>query len=277
LPVAGYFQGTDEPVDYFITNPNSRTAVVQCCGATNVSFEDPVHDYDAVEVTLNRRFSGSWGAIASYRFSRLRGNFEGFFRSDNGQNDPAISSLFDFPTNDPTYSGLASEFGFVGDIRYQGATLGAGKLPNDRPHQVKIFSSYMLGPVNLGIGFTAGSGRVLTALAANPVYNNPGEIPMTIRGEGFDTSEGFKKRAPMDAQVDLHVDYRPTILGQRLTLLGDVFNVFNRQAALDYDNWYETAFETLNPNFGYATNGGGASTASYQAPLGVRFGIRYDW
>ena len=278
LPIAGYFEGTDVPVDYFITNPNATTTVVQCCGATNVSFEDPVHNYDAVEVTLNKRFTGRWGAIASYRYSRLRGNFEGFFRSDNGQNDPAISSLYDFPTNDPTYTQVGGpEFGFIGDIRYQGATLGSGKLPNDRPHQMKVFTNYMVRDVNVGIGVTLGSGKTLTQLAANPVYNNPGEIPMTIRGAGFQTVDGFKSRAPMDAQIDLHADYRPSFSGQRFTILADVFNLFNRQAALDYDNWYETAFGTLNPNFGYPTNGGGSSSPSFQAPLALRLGVRYDW
>ncbi len=142
---------------------------------------------------------------------------------------------------------------------------------------MKVFTSYMIGDVNLGLGVTTGSGKVLTALAANPVYNNAGEIPLTIRGDGFETVDGFKKRAPMDAQVDLHVDYRPTFGGQRLTFVGDVFNLFNRQAALDYDNWSETAFQTLNPNFGYPTNGGGSTSSSFQAPLAVRLGVRYDW
>ena len=278
LPVAGYYEGTDIPVDYFITNPDSNTTVVQCCGNSSVTFEDPVHDYDAVEFTLNRRFTGRWGAIASYRFSRLRGNFEGFFRSDNGQNDPAISSLYDFPTNDPTYTAFGGpEFGFIGDIRFQGGTLGAGRLPNDRPHQVKLFGSYLIADMNIGVGFTAGSGKVLTALAANPVYNNAGEIPLTVRGEGFETEDGFKKRAAMDTQVDVHVDYSPTFGGQRFTVIADVFNLFNRRTALDYDNFYETAFGTLNPNFGQPTNGGSSSQPSYQAPLGLRLGVRFDW
>jgi hypothetical protein len=60
-------------------------------------------------------------------------------------------------------------------------------------------------------------------------------------------------------------------------LIGDVFNLFNRQIALDYDNWYETTVGTLNPNFGYPTNGGGSSAASFQPPLSVRFGARFDW
>jgi hypothetical protein len=34
---------------------------------------------------------------------------------------------------------------------------------------------------------------------------------------------------------------------------------------------------TLNPNFGYPVSGGGASTASFQPPLSVRLGMRFDW
>src|SRR6266567_3628856 len=60
--------------------------------------------------------------LASYRWSRLRGNFEGFYREDNGQSDPGITSLYDFPTNDPSYTAIgATQFGFLGDIRYLGA------------------------------------------------------------------------------------------------------------------------------------------------------------
>lgn len=279
LPVAGYFsaESGDTVVDYFITNVNADTVVVNCCGLTPASFEDPEHTYNAFEVTLNKRFSGNWSAIASYRFSKLEGNFEGFFRSDNGQSDPAITSLFDFPTNDPSYVETADVHGGSGDIRFQGCSLGCGTLPNDRPHQLKIYGNYLLRNVNLGVGLNAGSGRSLTALASNPVYANAGEIPMTLRGEGMQTVDGFRERTPTEFTVDFHADYGFEFGDRRLMLIGDVFNLFNRQIALDYDNWYETTVGTLNPNFGYPTNGGGSSAASFQAPLSVRFGARFDW
>ena len=101
--------------------------------------------YNAFELTLNRRLAGNWSAIASYRFSQLEGNFEGFFRSDNGQSDPAITSLFDFPTNDPTYTQYSDVHGGAGDIRYQGDSLGTGVLPNDWPHQLKLYGNSYLG------------------------------------------------------------------------------------------------------------------------------------
>lgn len=282
LAAVGYYLDVcgDTTVDYFITNVSAGTPTVTCGGAVPSAFEDPSHTYDSVEFTFNKRFADNWGMIASYRFAKLSGNFEGFFRSDNGQSDPSISSLFDFPTDDPTYTGIGvPEFGFVGDIRYQGTTLGEGRLPNDRPHQVKIYGNYVWRDLNLGLGFNWGSGRSLTSLASNPVYTNAGEIPMTLRGEGIDTDDGFQDRAPADAQVDLHADYALRFAGdrQRLLLLMDVFNLFNRQDPTDYDNFYETSFGTLNPNFGTPLNGGGATTPSFQAPIAARLGIRFEW
>ncbi len=135
-------------VDYILTNPSSATpinaaaiAAVPAFGA--VKFDDPVHNYDALEITLNRRGS-NWIAMSSYRYSRLRGNFEGFYRDDNGQSDPGISSLYDFPTNDPTYTSIGgAQFGYPGDIRFLGDANGI--LPLDRPNQFKLNGNYMVG------------------------------------------------------------------------------------------------------------------------------------
>lgn len=284
LPVFGYFldECGDTVVDYFITNVNADTPTVSCPGLLPASFEDPVNKYNALEITLNKRFTGNWSAIASYRFSKLEGNFEGFFRSDNGQTDPAISSLFDFPTNDPNYPILRDEFGPniahpQGDIRYLGCSLGCGILPNDRPHQLKLYGNYLFNNFNVGLGFTAGSGKALTALASNAAYNNAGEIPITLRGEGMQTVDGFKERTATEVSVDLHADYGFDFGGRRLILLADAFNLLNRRVALDYDNFLETSRGTANPNFGYPTNGGSSSTNSFMAPFSLRFGARFAW
>jgi hypothetical protein len=268
-----------DAVEYFIANIGPDLPRFECAGVPTASFEDPVHRYDAIELTANKRFSNRWGLIASYRYSRLRGNFEGFFRSDNGQSDPSITSLFDFPTNDPSYTAIGAPlFGYEGDIRFQGNTLGEGVLPNDRPHQIKIYGSYNVRGLNLGLGFNAGSGRPLTALAANPNYGSSGEIPVTLRGGGVGTVDGFRTRTPFEYVLDLHADY--TIrLGreQRVVLLADAFNLFNRQTATNYDTDIDEGFGTTNPNLGYPTNGGGSISSSYQAPRRVRVGARFEW
>jgi hypothetical protein len=242
-------------------------------------FEDPVHKYQSIEVTANKAFSDNWSLFASYRYAKLEGNFEGFFRSDNGQSDPAISALFDFPTNDVDYTGIGTpQFDYRGDIRFQVTTLGQGQLPNDRPHQFKLYTNYAFSALNLGLGFNAGSGRRLTALAANPIYNNAGEIPLTIRGGGSDTVDGFMETTDKEILVDLHVDYTFKFGdSQRLIFLADVFNLFNDQDPTNYDMYNESNFLVSNPNFGQPLSPNGGSTNSFQLPRSLRFGARFEW
>jgi hypothetical protein len=273
------YGGVYQQVEYIIDNISADLETIDSsdAGIPQAFFEDPVHKYDAIEVTANKVFSGSWSLFASYRWSRLRGNFEGFFRSDNGQSDPAITSLFDFPTNDVSYTEIGVPlFGFQGDIRYQGTTLGEGRLPNDRPHQLKIYGTYTWRDLHLGVGFNAGSGRVMTALAANPFYGAGGEIPMTLRGSGFETVDGFKQRAPADVQLDLHVGYTFRFGESRLHLMADVFNTLNNREPTYYDPMVDSSFGVPNPDFGYP-NYAGWPYPAYRTPRQVRLGARFEW
>src|SRR5206468_1418439 len=224
-PMAAYdLAATSGPcgsVDYILTNPTNATPVNPAVIAidprfASVAFADPVHKYDALEFTINRRMANNWGVVASYRYSRLRGNFEGFYRDDNGQSDPGISSLYDFPTNDPTYTSIGTALGYPGDIRFLGDPNGI--LPLDRPQQGKVFGNYSFPfGLNLGIGVNVSSGKPLTPLAPNPNtnYQNGGEIPTAPRGAGIQTVDGFKTRTPVQSQVDFQAAYDLTISGTR--------------------------------------------------------------
>jgi len=257
-----------ESVEYSVTNPGTKTAVAGNLGVP-ISFDNAVHEYDAVEFEADRRFSNGWSIQSSYRWSRLWGNFEGFFRNDNGQSDPGITSLFDFPTNDPTYVSLGAPLGFRGDIRFLGSA-GNGPLPNDRRHQGKLFGNYQFGfGANVGVGVQIQSGAPLTALAANPVYDSPGEIPETPRGAGMQTEQGFRTRTPVQMNFDVHGDYGIRLGARRLVVLADAFNLFNQQRVLDYDNYTEISFQVTNPNFG--------RVIAYQNPRTVRFGARFEF
>lgn len=275
-------------VEYILTNPSSATpinpdllAVAPEFGA--VKFDDPVHKYDAVELTLNRRMANNWSMLASYRYSRLRGNFEGFYRDDNGQSDPGISSLYDFPTNDPIYSqfyGAGS-----GDIRFLGDANGI--LPLDRPHQGKIFGNYQFPMgLNVGLGLNLSSGKPLTVFDPNPNYTNGGEIPDAPRGSGMNTltvngtSDGFRTRTPFQSQIDFQAAYNVKAGGaRRFTLMADIFNLFNQQTVLDYDNWSTINFQDPpNPNFGLPVSSLFAGNPpQFQTPRQIRFGVRFEF
>jgi hypothetical protein len=264
--------------NYLLTNPGPETPVVQDIPGATISFESPVHKYNAIEVTANKRLANRWSLISSYRWSRLTGNFEGFFRNDNGQSDPGISSLYDYPTNDPTYATIgAAQFGYTGDIRFLGSA-GNGPLPLDRTHDVKAYATYSFDMgLNLSGGVEVQSGAPLTAFAAHPVYDAGGEIPLTVRGAGFQTSDGFRTRAPWTRPVNAGASYNLKVAGRNLSLIADVFNVFNTQTVLDYDSFSELSIGVPNPDFGTAGASGVISGQQFVKPRQIRIGIRYEF
>jgi len=263
-------------VEYILTNPSSKTPVLDTAAFLGASFQDPEHRYHAVDFTLNRRLSNNWSAVASYRWSRLRGNFEGFYRDDNGQSDPGITSLYDFPTNDPSYTAIGvPQFGYRGDIRFLGDPNGI--LPLDRPHQVKAFGNYVFPfGLNLGGGLNVSSGAPLTPLAANPNYSTGGEIPEAARGSGFQTIDGFRTRTPVISRVDMQASYRVPFSGSvHLTLIGDIFNLFDERTTIAYDQWTQLTGATINPDFGSpVTQVLPGKPPQFQAPREIRLGAR---
>ncbi len=150
---AGTIQGSAFG-EYVLANPGENTSA---------GFPKASRKYYALEAILNKRFGDHWLFYGNMRFARLRGNYEGLFRNDNGQSDPNISSLFDFP-NSPI---LAGQF-------------QAGPLNTDRPYSLKLFGSYRWdNGLNLGAALSAAAGTPRTPLLAHPngFYQNAGEVP----------------------------------------------------------------------------------------------------
>jgi hypothetical protein len=185
--------------------------------------------------------------------------------------------VYDFPTNDPTYAPFYAGSG-LGDIRFLGQS---GILPLDRPHQGKIFGNYLFPMgLNVGIGFNVSSGKPLTPFDPNPNYENGGEIPDAPRGSGIKTVDGFKTRAPIMSQVDAQAAYSLKLGAvRRLTLMADLFNLFNQQTVLDYDNFTSIGLGAgPNPNFGLQTSSLFAGNPpQFQTPRQIRFGVRYEF
>jgi len=281
VPMVAISLGLVGPVEGVIGNIRADipTLDTSANGVPQAFFEDPVHEYDALELTAQKALSSGWSLFASYRWSRLHGNFEGFYRSDNRQALPALTTLFDCPTNDPSYTDIGvPQLGYRGDVRYQGSTLGVGPLPNDRPHELKLYGTYAWRSLNTGMAFRAGSGAPLTALATNPLYGNPGEIPETVRGAGIETVDGFRRRAPTVVLLDLHLDYSVRFAGtRRLTFSADVFNLLNSRDPITYDTWSEVQFGVPNPDFGKPATFGGAQQDAFETPRQVRLGARFQW
>jgi hypothetical protein len=224
----------------------------------------PERTYDAITLTLAKRFSRNWFARASYTYSRLVGNYEGLYQAENNYIAPNGSNAYDTP-----------------DLYIN----NRGYLPNDHPHNAKIdgFYSHPIGPgkITLGLSFFARSG-----MPRNYMSNL---IPFTTNQIVFVLPRGTAGRTPAETQLDGHISYQQKI-PHNMTLEGyiDLFNIFDQQATLTTDdNWTFDAVApiqngtkkdlayaksaiggpaTPNKNFGNAT--------SYQAPFYSRLGLR---
>jgi hypothetical protein len=224
-------------------------------------FPDVSHKYQAVEIELNKRFSHGWQLLANWRIAKVEGNFEGHFRNDNGQTDPAISSLFDF---------TAGELGLLGD---QFAT---GPLNTDRKHVANLYGSYAFkggSSLNIGGGVHLETGVPISQFYAHPAYLNAGEIPVGGRG--------VLGRSETATRVDFHLDYPFKLSGRsKMTVSADFFNLFNQQNVRRTDQFVESTFGQNNPDFtqpGYAPGFGPRVLTSFYAPFSMRFGVKFDF
>jgi len=270
----------DDGDNYFLFNPGRRgkgamttTEDLACDNPAIGCFGPARRYYRALEFTATKRFSNNWQVIGSYVYSSLIGNYEGLFRNDNGQSDPNITSLFDLVS---LLNGMY------------------GRLPNDRPHQIKVDGSYRW-PFKLmtGASFRAQSGIPFNALIPHPVYgNNEGfGVPrgtaivptVSVSQAGFPNvvdSIG-DSRTPFTTNLDLNAYYPITFSEKKeLRLQVDWFNVFNTQRAIRLD-------ETLAINSGipgvanipanrFANPFYGAGTI-FQFPSSVRFGVKFSF
>jgi Carboxypeptidase regulatory-like domain len=236
-------------------------------------FVDPIRKYQAMEFELNKSFSKGWQMRANYRIAKLFGNYEGSFRNDNGQNDPNISSLFDFTT---------------GNFNLLGQQFIPGVLNTDVRHLANGFVSYTF-PNHLK-GLTMGSsvhfqtGIPINNLYAHPAYQNSGEIPFCADNTTNCTSaRGSLGRTKDFGQVDYHVDYPIRITeGTRLRLGADLFNLSNNKTQLRVDQNAQRSAGVPNVDFGKPTGVGpsavnGNTNPGYLRPFYARLSVKFEF
>jgi hypothetical protein len=242
-------------VCYETNGKNGRPAGDPGADGIPDGFVNPVHIYRAVEIEINKRFSENWQLLSNWRIGSLRGNFEGHFRNDNGQADPAISSLFDFTPGD--YGLLADQF-------------AVGPLPTDRRHVVNIYGSYAFAGrttnwwrgLMVSPGIHMESGIPISELLAHPVYLNPGEVPLGGRGKLGRTA--FTPRFDLQGELPIHTSEK-TILKVNAAFL----NLFNTQHVRLPDQNRQISAGTDNVDF--------LTPLSYYVPFSARLGLRFEF
>jgi outer membrane receptor protein involved in Fe transport len=199
--------------DYFIANPGSGIGkVAGYLNEDQVPAEQAKRVYKGVELHAQKRFSNNYQFFASYVWSRLEGNYDGTFQASTGQLDPNINSAYDY-----------------GDF----AVNNSGLLSNDRTHAFKFYGSYTVPTgfakgLDVGGAFNYESGQALTGQGY--------EFAGYRNYEYYLTKRGALGRGPSDYEADLHLGYPIQFGANRLSVLLDVFNVFNRQSITRLDN-----------------------------------------
>ncbi len=274
---------------YVLANPGSDITVRldgdcsiagQCDVVTldraRLGYPKAVRKYDSVQFDFAKAFTDNWSVGGSYVWTKLRGNYEGAVKSDNGQDDAGLTQDFDQP-------GLL-------DGAY-------GTLANQRKHAFKLFGSYGFSD-NFRVGLNARFesprnfsciGRYFnsedpavdyqdaTFYCAQPEFADRGVVvdparptPNNTTTPGRPTSlvtRGTAFKSNWLKVLNANIQYDIADLPGSFVSV-DVFNILNWKSKIDYNEFGENADGTLNSEY--------KSVTGYQAPRSVRvtFGIR---
>lgn len=149
-------------------------------------FATPKRQYNAVEVTLERRLANNYYFNANYTWSRLKGNYSGLANADeNGRSDPGVNRSFDLP--------------FIGFTADGGEDTGL--LPTDRTHVFNLYGAYIadwFGPSN----------STEFSLFQTVQSGTPQSTTVDFLVPIFLTERGDMGRTPVLSQTDIGVTHR---------------------------------------------------------------------
>jgi outer membrane receptor protein involved in Fe transport len=243
---------------YVLTNPGTDLTFTAdddmeyTIPAADLNYPESIRKYAAVDMTFEKAWDGVWMLNAAYTWSHSWGNNEGYIRSDNGQDDAGLTTLFDQP-------GLL-------DGAY-------GNLPNDRRHAVKVFGSYQVTEeLNVGMNLQWQSGRPVNAFGYHPTD----VFAQAYGSESFYANNELVQRGSLGTtssvfNLDLTAAYNLALSSDYdLTLRADIFNVLNNDSATEVDEIFDQELgagnpRVQNPRFGLPTN--------WQTPRFVRLSV----
>jgi len=202
-------------------------------------------EYTALELGVEGALTSRLWLLASYVVSRTYGNHTGLYNSDEGYIFPNVNGAYDIP-----------------EILVN----GTGRLPNDRPHVLKLNLAY-----RLPAGLSAGTSLVWQS--GTPL-NLLGAIPGEAFYHGFLQRRGTAGRTPGTWDLGFRFAWAVSEVLRtpwRSTVLLDLYHVGSPRRALAYDRVQFRGTDGSgnqtdpNPNFG--------EPLRFQPPLTARLGL----
>lgn len=245
---------------YILTNPGTsvrtrydvdKDGVAELIelSAEELGFPKPVRKYHGLSLALKRSWSNGSYLDTTYTWSHSYGNYEGLVRSDNGQTDAGITTLFDF-------AGLME--GAYGD------------LPNDRRHSVKLFGVLRFLPSwQTSLSASYMHGRPQNAFGVHP--SNPFAAAYGAESfyrQGTLTPRGSLGRTEGIFNIDMGLQFKSELWSHTLRAKVDVFNILNLDGIVEVREIADQSTGAPSQTFGLP--------AAFQRPRTVRLSITYD-
>jgi len=228
---------------YFAANPGEGIATTMFVTGLTAPFATPrpLRQYDALEFSVNRRFSKNWFGSANLTISRLYGNYAGLANSDEIQTPTTGVSSATAQQQAGSIARPGTAAGRAWDLDElewdsHGNLDVLGRLATDRPVVAKFYGSYMF-PFGTQVGgfVYAGSGTPMST-----VVNTTNTIPVLVEGRGD------MGRTPFLSRTDLLVSHDLRLSGaQRVRFEFNLINLFNQKTATHI-------FNSLNKGAGLA-------------------------
>ena len=213
---------------YVIGNPGEgqNTITPSSYAATaNFPTPKPKRQYDAVELTLERRFLNNWFGSASYTWSRLYGNYAGTANSDeiNTPTTNVLSTTAQQQVGSIARPGSNAHTGWdIDEVLWDahGNLDPRGRLATDRPHVVKLYGAYQFNiGTQVGAFFYGGSGTPISTQVIGQDLYAP-----------FVNGRGDMGRTPVLTRTDLLVSHELSMANRkRLRLELNIQNLFNQR------------------------------------------------
>ena len=214
---------------YFAANPGEGIATSMfSTGLTKPTVTPkPLRQYDALELTLSRRFSKNWFANANITISRLYGNYAGLANSDEITTPTTGVSSATAQQQSGSIARPGSAAGRAWDLDElewdsRGNLDVVGRLATDRPVVAKFYGAYNF-PFGTQIGAFeyVGSGTPVSTYV-----NSTNQIPIIVNGRGD------MGRTPTLSRTDLLVSHEFSMMqSRRVRLELNVINLFNQKTA----------------------------------------------
>ncbi|WP_265569798.1 TonB-dependent receptor [Sphingomicrobium nitratireducens] len=266
---------------YVLINPGSDVTVrldgdctidgqcdVVTLNAEDIGYPEAVRKYDAVQFTIDKAFNGLYQFNANYTYTDLRGNFEGGVKSDNNQTDTGLTQDFDQPGFlDGAFGDLANGrkhsfkfYGYVQPIEWLGISTN---IIVESPRKFSCIGNYKNDSSTFEYSYGAASYYCRQAefggdgLSSGTAADGAGTGSVLVpRGTAFESQ--WNKRVDFGLSFDLAPLSLP---GSQFRI--DVFNIFNWDQKLDFNEFGDVSYGGINESYGRVTG--------YQAPRSVRF------